>query len=126
MRRTGAAAGLDGRVMRYGRRDGTHAEIREELRDLGASVADTGDLGSDFPDLVVGIAGATFLVEAKSAKGDPSDGQAKFAANWRGTPVVILRSRVEAREWAIRTRHELAGRNTQKQLAACVHREATP
>jgi hypothetical protein len=108
--------------MRHGRRDGTHAEIRQELRDLGASVADTGDVGSDFPDLVVGFAGSTFLVEAKSAKGELSEGQTEFARDWRGSPVVLLRSRVEAREWLIRTRHELAGRTTQKQLGPCVHR----
>lgn len=104
--------------MLHGRRDSTHKEIREELRDLGASVADTGDLGRDFPDLVVGVAGSTFLVEAKAAKGKLSDGQSEFARTWRGTPVVVIRSRVEAREWLIRTRHELAGRNTQKQLEA--------
>jgi phage-related minor tail protein len=92
--------------MLHGRRDSTHAEIRDELRALGASVADTADLGHDFPDLVVGVAGATFLVEAKAAKGKLSDGQSKFAETWRGAPVVVLRSKVEAREWVIRTRHE--------------------
>lgn len=104
--------------MRYGRRDSTHAEIRQELRDLGATVSDTGDVGHDFPDLVVGLAGATFLVEAKSATGDLSDGQSKFAKAWRGAPIVVIRSRAEAREWLIRTRHELAGRNTQRRLEA--------
>jgi Holliday junction resolvase len=104
--------------VRYGRRDGTHAEIRQELRDLGASVADTGDMGKDFPDLVVGLAGATFLVEAKSAKGKLSDGQSDFAKTWRGAPVVVLRSRAEAREWLVRTRHQLSFRETQKRLMA--------
>lgn len=103
--------------MRFGKRDSTHAEIRKELRDLGATVADTADLGKDFPDLVVGLAGQTFLVEAKAAKGKLSDGQSEFAQGWRGSPVVVLRSRIEAREWLIRKRHELIGRNDQRLLA---------
>ncbi len=101
-----------------GRRDSTHAEIRDELRALGASVRDTGDVGQNFPDLVVGLCGATFLVEAKAAKGKLSDGQSEFARTWRGSPVVVLRSRVEAREWLIRTRRDLAGRVTVRALAA--------
>jgi hypothetical protein len=75
-------------------------------------------MGKDFPDLVVGLAGATFLVEAKASKGKLSDGQSDFAKTWRGTPVVVLRSRLGAREWLIRVRHELSGRNTQKRLEA--------
>ena len=97
--------------MLHGRRDSTHAEVRQELRDLGASVADTGDAGRDFPDLVVGLAGATFLVEVKAPRGKLSDGQSAFARSWKGAPVVVLRSRTEAREWLIRTRHKLLGRS---------------
>jgi hypothetical protein len=102
--------------MIHGRRDSTHAEVRAELRALGASVADTADVGNNFPDLAVGVAGATFLVEAKSAKGNLSDGQSTFAQNWRGSPVVVLRSRGAAREWLIRTRHELSRRNDRREL----------
>lgn len=43
--------------MRHGRRDSTHAEVRDELRALGASVADTGDAGHDFPDLGLFVRG---------------------------------------------------------------------
>lgn len=96
--------------MRHGRRDATHASIRDELRALGASVVDTADVGGSFPDLVVGFGGATFLVEAKAARGKLSDGQSAFAMTWRGSQVVVLRSRVQAREWYLRTRHELTRR----------------
>ena len=106
-------------MMLHGRRDSTHAEVRQELRDLGASVADTADLGRDFPDLVAGLGGATFLIEAKSARGKLSDGQSEFARTWRRAPVVVLRSRAEAREWLIRTRHSL-------NLAASNYRALTP
>ncbi len=107
--------------MIHGRRDSTHAEVRDELRALGASVADTGDAGHDFPDLVVGVAGATFLVEVKAAKGKLSGGQSSFARTWRGSSVLVLRSREQAREWLIRTRHEL---HRQGQVDA--HRALTP
>lgn len=90
--------------MIHGRRDGTHAEIRRELHELGASVFDAGDIGHNFPDLVVGLGGATFLIEAKSARGKLSTGQSDFAKTWRGSPVVVLRSRAEAREWLLQRR----------------------
>lgn len=93
--------------MRHGRRDSTHAEIRDELRALGASVADLGDVGNDFPDLLVGFCDRDYKVEAKAAKGSMSDGQREFARGWRGSPVVVLRSREQAREWYLRTRGEL-------------------
>jgi Holliday junction resolvase len=123
MREARSTARLDGWNVRYGRRDATHADIRKELRDLGASVVDTGDVGNDFTDLVVGLAGETFLVEAKARKGKLSDGQSEFARTWKGSPVVVLRSKIEAREWLIRTRHEIAGRNRKKELP-CIGSDA--
>jgi len=87
--------------MRHGRRDSTHGAVRRTLRDLGCSVADTADLGSDFPDLVVGLRGRDYLVEAKSAKGELSDGQATFAQTWRGAKPVVLRSAQEATAWVL-------------------------
>jgi hypothetical protein len=38
--------------------------------------------------------------------------------------VVFLRSKVEAVEWATRTRHELRRKSDAKALAACVHRHS--
>jgi hypothetical protein len=112
--------------MRHGRRDLTHAEIRDELRALGASVVDLGDVGHDKPDLLVGFCRRDFLVEAKSAKGKLSAGQSAFARDWRGQPPVVLRTRLEAREWLLRTRHELSRQVPVKALAApvrTVHRD---
>jgi len=88
------------------RRDSTHAEIAKALNDFGFSVKDTSKLGRDFPDMVVGLGGITDLVEAKSVTGDLSDGQSEFAKSWRGAPIVVLKSKAEAIEWATRTRHE--------------------
>lgn len=72
------------------RRDTTHADIRDGLRQAGFSVFDAGGVGGDFPDLVVGAHGHTFLFEVKSPAGKASDGQARFAAGWRGGPVSVV------------------------------------
>ena len=104
--------------MRHGRRDLTHAEIRKELRDLGASVVDLGDVGNDIPDLLVGFCDRDFLVEAKSAKGELSDGQSKFAKEWRGQPPIVLKTKEAAREWYLRKRHELTRASDPKMLAS--------
>jgi len=93
--------------VRHGRRDLTHGEIRDHLRELGASVVDLGDVGDNVPDLIVGFCDRDFLVEAKSAKGKLSDGQSEFARTWRGSPPIVLRTKEAAREWYLRTRHEL-------------------
>ena len=79
-----------------GRRDATHAEIRNALRAAGWSVYDAGGVGGSFPDLVVGAAGLTFLVECKTGRGRLSEGQLEFARLWRGGPVVIARSAEDA------------------------------
>ncbi len=71
------------------RRDTTHAAVRDALRDAGYSVFDAGNVGGDFPDLVVGAHGVTFLVEVKSPGGKLSAGQRRFSDGWRGGPVVV-------------------------------------
>ena len=91
---------------RRGRRDTTHARVRDELRALGYSVADLGDAGGGFPDLVVGMGGQglpdlapagarglvcrgrVYLVEVKSPGGKLSKGQREFARDWRGCYIV--------------------------------------
>ena len=78
------------------RRDTTHADVRDGLREAGYSVFDAGGVGNSFPDLVVGAHGMTFLIEVKSPGGEVSDGQSKFAANWRGGPVAVVYSLEQA------------------------------
>ena len=82
--------------MRHGRRDTTHASIRAGLRSVGVVVHDTGDAGNDFPDLVCGWKGTTYLLECKSGKGKESDGQAAARAAWRGGPWAVVHSLDEA------------------------------
>ena len=106
------------------KRDANHGEIVEELRVFGFSVYDAAHAGRSFPDLVVGLGGVTHLIEVKAGeKKRLLPGQKDFADTWRGAPVVVLHSRVEATEWATRARHELRRQNDAKALTACVHRE---
>lgn len=72
------------------RRDTNHAEIRDGLRECGFTVFDAGSVGGDLPDLICGAHGTTFLFEVKSAGGKVSDGQSRFAENWRGGPVHVV------------------------------------
>jgi len=86
--------------------DTTHASIRDALRRVyGAdNVIDTHCLGDDFPDLVLGVAGQTVLIECKTATrkdggvkpSKVSPGQRAFAAGWRGGPVVQATSAEQA------------------------------
>lgn len=82
--------------MKFGRRDTTHAAIRAGLRAAGCTVHDTADLGRDFPDLVVGRRGQTWLLEVKGPGGALSDGQAEALQRWRGGPWIVVRSLEEA------------------------------
>lgn len=80
--------------------DLNHAEIRDGLRQLGFSVADTARLGQGFPDLVVagrkwtlGSANedkvATLLVEVKrDNKAGLTPDEKEFFATWQGAVMV--------------------------------------
>lgn len=85
-------------MSRFARRtDETHAPIREAFRQAGFSVWDTHNQGGDGPDLVVGLRGATVLVECKTPTRKDgghrpsalSHGQRTFAALWRGGPYIV-------------------------------------
>lgn len=44
------------------------------------------------PDVLVGRAGSTFLLEIKAKRGRLSDEQVKFHADWRGGTLAVVRS----------------------------------
>lgn len=75
--------------MKHGRRDANHQEVKDTFTALGCSVADTADVGGGFPDLVVGIAGVTTLVEVKTLTGDHTPEQERFYAEWRGSHYTV-------------------------------------
>lgn len=82
-------AGHDGN-----RRDANEPEVVSALEICGATVTRLSVPGG--PDLLVGFRGRTWLVEVKSAKGKLNPAQAKWHADWRGDPVVVVRSADDA------------------------------
>lgn len=59
------------------------------FRALGCDVRSTASVGAGFPDLVVGLAGRTYLVEVKDGRKAPSARrltplEEKFREGWRG------------------------------------------
>ena len=92
-----------------GKRDANAAAIADALVEAGCSVVDIGMVGDGVPDLLVGLGGATFLMEVKSlesnahrAKGPVpyaeylTDDQVAFLSTWRGCPVRIVTTPGEA------------------------------
>ena len=83
------------------KRDASEKAIVDFLRRAGCSVVPL-----DKPvDLIVGFRGATYLVEIKTGKKGYTEGQEKFFEQWRGSPVVTLRTIEQAitvlRDWRI-------------------------
>lgn len=85
--------------VRYGRRDGNHAEIKQALLACGCSVLDLADTGNDVPDLLVGRGRVSFLLEAKTAKGKERPGQAQARQSWRGGPWFLVRTVPGCASW---------------------------
>ena len=74
-----------------GRRDLTHAPIRQGLRDRGWSVLDNGDAGNGIPDLIAGKDGVTDLIECKSPGKHESENQRIERMLWRGGIWIVAR-----------------------------------
>lgn len=89
-------------------RDAIQRQVVEVLRKIGLSVYDAAHAGNGFPDLVVGLSGATYLVELKTGKAPLRASQVDFASSWRGSPIVVLRSVTEAIDWAVGLRRRKA------------------
>lgn len=77
---------------RYGKPDDNQAAIVETYRKCGWSVAITSAVGNGFPDLVVGYMLITYIVEVKVKKKKLRKSQTDFAACWKGSPVIEIRS----------------------------------
>lgn len=67
-----------------GRRDATHAPIRDGLRARGWTVLDNGDAGNGIPDLIAGKGGHTYLIECKSPGKHENENQRIERMLWRG------------------------------------------
>lgn len=80
---------------RHGRRDLTHAEVRDGWRAIVGrpNVLDTADLGYAFGDLVLGVKGVTFVLEVKADEKAPlTAGQQVQMRSWRGGPWLRVNS----------------------------------
>ena len=69
--------------------DANQREIIAALERLGCSVVDTSGQGGGFPDLTVGRAGYTWLVEVKSKVGTLTPDQIEFRKTWRGNYLLV-------------------------------------
>ena len=77
-------------MRRAAKRDLSEKDIVKTLRACGWSVHFISE--KDAPDLVLGRQGVTLLAECKTKRAKLRPGQADWHANWKGAPVVILRS----------------------------------
>jgi Holliday junction resolvase len=85
--------------MTYARIDANHKEIVKALRDAGATVVSLAAMKHGCPDLLVGYAGETVLMEIKrNAKAKFTPDQLEFLGKWKGGAI----SRVDSVEAAIR------------------------
>lgn len=70
--------------------DGNQKQVVTSLRKIpGVSVAITSQLGSGFPDIVVGHKGFNYLIELKDGSKPPSgrrltDDEKQWHVNWKG------------------------------------------
>ncbi len=97
-----------------GHRDANHGPVADAFERAGCSVLELTQVGAGCPDLCIGVAGRTFLVEVKDGSKRPSArklraSQVKFADGWRGSPVHVVESSIEA--WELANLLRLGGRN---------------
>ena len=77
--------------------DVNHLEIVATLRKCGASVVSLASVGGGVPDLLVGYARQTCIMEIKDGDKPPSqraltEDQLKFHRDWRGGMLVVVDS----------------------------------
>ena len=93
------------------RTDANHSQVMDLYRQMGCSVRSTHTLAHGFPDVCVGHAGGTALVEIKDGSKPPSKrrltpDEQKFADEWLGSPVRIVMTAADVVEQARRIRTE--------------------
>ena len=85
--------------MTYAKVDTNHKEIVAALRQAGATVVSMASLKHGTPDILVGYAGKTILMEIKKdSKSRFTPDQLEFMSKWKGGAV----SRVDSVDAAIR------------------------
>ena len=93
--------------MKYGaKKDANHNDVVDALKAIGVSVIDTSHVGCGFPDVILGFAGKTMLMEIKNPKTSYgkrglNKNQAKWKELWTGGPYAVVDS-VDAAIRAVR------------------------
>lgn len=88
-------------MRRAARTDRTQRAIVDALRKAGCSVQHLHAVGGGCPDLLVGVAGRTLLLEVKDGEKPPSERQMTadqkvWASGWRGGALWVVHSPDEA------------------------------
>lgn len=78
--------------------DTNQGDIVRALRRAGASVQSLASVGKGVPDLLVGIRGEVYLLEVKQPKGELTPDQRLWHCAWRGRPVTVVYTPVDALE----------------------------
>lgn len=82
--------------LKRGRKDDNHNAMKMAFEHMGCSVVDLYDAGiAGLPDLIVGMAGTTLIVEVKNpdtnyGRAGLNANQSAFARDWRGAPVRVV------------------------------------
>lgn len=75
--------------------DSNHREVKGWYEELFCSVVDIHHVGGGVPDLLIGCAGISELVEVKTEEGNLEPSQLTFQKTWRGPKVKIIRSQAD-------------------------------
>ena len=78
--------------------DLNQSEIVRGLRDLDFQVVLMHTVGGGFPDIICCRGGEAFFVEIKGKRGKLNALQRRFHQEWRGPPIIVVRSLPEAIE----------------------------
>jgi Holliday junction resolvase len=83
-----------------GRQDANASAIIKALKACGVSVVDLHAVGAGVPDVLCGYQGRSVLMEIKAREkatnASVRERQETFAREWKGSPVVTVRSEADA------------------------------
>lgn len=83
-------------MRRAARRDAVEPEVRAVVESVGGTWQPLN--GEDIPDALVGFLGRTALWEVKTGNAPLRPGQEEWHRNWKGAPVIVVRSAAHARK----------------------------
>lgn len=88
--------------------DENQAEVSSWYNELWCSVVDLHGVGFGCPDILVGTAGINDLVEIKTIHGQLEPKQIRFIRDWRGSKVVIVKTKADVINHVLNMRERAA------------------